>query len=95
MVTILVNKDSNPTKKESPPGKTTVLPSGEYDCPAHILAGEYKVTASKLSYLTVRRNGTLKVSEVLDVDDEMGRLVLIAGDEIEITGGKFAFEPFK
>lgn len=73
------------------------LSSGEYDVGAHIPAGEYKVTPIKSANLFVYRGGALKTSEYLNVDDkdEIGRLVLQAGDRIEITGGKLQFTPFK
>lgn len=73
------------------------LSSGEYDCPAHIAAGEYKVTPTKSATLTVYRNGDLKTVEYLSTtdEDEIGRLVLQSGDKLEISGGKLVFEPLQ
>ena len=72
-----------------------ILTSGEYECPAHIPAGEYKVTPIKSASIMTYRDGTLRVSEYLDADDkdEIGRIVLKAGDEILISGGELQFIP--
>lgn len=74
------------------------LSVGTYTCPAHIPAGESRVTPQKGGSVFVRREGKLLINEVLypDKDDEIGRLVLQDGDEIEIAGGaKFVFSPLK
>ncbi|MEA5017029.1 MAG: hypothetical protein VB099_20975, partial [Candidatus Limiplasma sp.] len=79
-------------------GSSTILSSGEYDCPAHIAVGEYKVTPQKSGILTVERGGSVEIVEFLDPDDgdEIGRLVLKAGDVVKITsGGKMAFAPLR
>lgn len=73
------------------------LTSGQWTCPEHIAAGEYKVLPIKSALVTVTRGESLVISEYLNADDgdEIGRLVLEAGDSIQITGGKLSFEPFK
>lgn len=77
---------------------TVSLIVGTYICPDHIPAGEYKVTPQKGGNLFVKRGTELIVNEVLypDDGDEIGRLILQEGDEIEIAGGaKFVFNPLK
>ena len=71
------------------------LSSGEYDCPVHIPAGEYKVTAPQSINLFTYRDGSLKTNEIVSADNEIGRLILIDGDKIEISGGKLTFEPLQ
>ena len=76
---------------------TTTLSIGEWECPDHIPAGEYIVTPIKSAGIEVYRNGELKVCEYLSTDDndEIGRLVLISGDTLEIQYGKLQFTPFE
>ena len=90
-----VGLDSENTPSSQPSANGITLSSGEYDCPAHIPAGEYKVSASRISNLFVYRNGSLKTNEILDPDvgAEIGRLVLQDGDTLEISGN-LTFEPF-
>lgn len=73
------------------------LSSGEWECPDHITAGEYRVTATKSATISVWRGDDLIIAEFLSDDefDEIGRLVLKAGDVIKISGGKLTFAPFK
>lgn len=89
----LLNAPAAPSA--SPSGIT--LSSGEWKCPDHIPAGEYKVTPIKSASISVWRDDVLTVSEylIIDDDDEIGRLVLKDGDMLQITGGKLAFEPFQ
>ncbi len=72
------------------------LSIGEWECPAHIPAGEYVVTPIKSASIEVYRDGDLKVCEYLSTDDndEIGRLALKSGDTIEIQYGKLEFAPF-
>lgn len=73
------------------------LSAGEWECPNHIPAGEYVVTPIKSASIYVYRGDDLRVREYLSTydNDEIGRLVLKAGDTIEIGSGKLQFTPFE
>lgn len=73
----------------------TILSSGEYVVGQHISSGEYSIKAEKNAYLGVKRNGSVKINESLNKDNEIGRAVLKDGDSIEISGGKVVFTPIK
>ena len=73
------------------------LSAGEWDCPAHIAAGEYVVTPIDQAGISVWRESDLVANEYLVAKDgdEIGRLVLKSGDSIKINGGKMEFLPFQ
>ena len=88
--------DNVPKTTVSIPG-TTTRSIGEWECPAHIPAGEYIVTPIKSASIDVYRGGKLILAEFLSTrdNDEIGRLVLKSGDTIQIGSGKLEFRPFK
>lgn len=71
------------------------LSSGEYVVGTHLPSGEYSVKAESSAYIVVQREGKSKVSEVLDNNNEIGRLVLQDGDIVEISIGRVIFSPFQ
>ena len=94
---VIAQLQDNASPPASGPSGNAELSSGQWTCPEHLAAGEYKVTANKVSNLFVYRVGSLIVNEVLDPadDDEIGRLVLKDGDRLEISGGKLQFVTFE
>jgi hypothetical protein len=89
--------DIGQTDPSDADAEATVLSMGEYSVGKHINPGEYKVVPIKSGIITVFRDGNVKTSEYLDVDDEdeIGRLVLERGDTVEISGGKLEFVPIE
>lgn len=75
----------------------STLSPGEYACPAHIAAGEYRVIPQEIAHIAVYRDGSLKTNEALIANegDEIGRLVLKSGDSLEISGGNLDFIPLQ
>ena len=73
-----------------------VLKSGEYIVGQHIPAGEYSASTVAISVnLSTRRDGKLRINEVLSPTNPIGRMVLQVGDEIEISGGAVTFTPLQ
>lgn len=71
------------------------LDSGDYVVGQHIAAGEYSVKAVQYAFFGLTRSGDLVRSEALGPDNRIGRIVLQAGDDVEISGGSVVFTPLK
>lgn len=77
-------------------GSESGLSSGEYIVGQHIPAGEYSASTAAIAVnLQTRRDGKLRINELLTPANPIGRMVLQDGDEIEISGGAVTFTPLQ